>query len=269
MSTENPTPAEVALPRVAIGVDVGGTTIKAAGVELTSGEVVTPRLEERTPVGAQPEDVTQLIADMVTRLRTHCAEGTLAPTVGVAVPSVVRNGITLTANNISQAWLGFDAKSALETALISPVSLLNDADAAGIAEVELGTAQGREGVTLVLTLGTGIGSYLATPSGAIPNTEIGSLRFAGRDRGEWHAAPSVMSREAVSFDEWRERLADFVRYLETILWPDTIVFGGTISEVSDTFLPLAQVEATQCAARFTKDAGIVGAALSTRHAHVD
>lgn len=246
---------------VALGIDVGGSAIKAAPVDLATGELCAPRRTAVTPLPATPAAVALAVCE----LRAGFEEFADAP-VGVTVPAVVRRGIVRTAANIDPSWIGTDGDSLFAEALGVPVTLLNDADAAGLAEVAQGAARGVPGVVFVVTLGTGIGSALFVDGQLVPNTELGHLTIDGFDCCPW-ASAAALARDNLSWAQWVSRLQEYLRYAESLLWPDLIVVGGGISQEADRFLPLLQLEAPVVRARMGNDSGIIGAAYEARAAH--
>lgn len=245
---------------VALGIDVGGTAIKAAPVDLATGELCASRLTAPTPVPATPLAVAQAVRDL--RLQFPGFEDAA---VGVTVPAVVRRGIVRTAANIDPAWIGTDGDALFADVLGTPVTLLNDADAAGLAEVARGAAHGVAGVVFVVTLGTGIGSALFVDGHLVPNTELGHLTIDGFDCCPW-ASAAALSRDRLSWAQWVSRLQEYLSYAESLLWPDLIVIGGGISHDADRFLPLLQLESPVVRARMGNDSGIIGAAYEAHAA---
>lgn len=248
-----------ALGAVSLGVDFGGTAIKSAPVDTNTGRLTARRADTPTPRPATPEAV----ARAVRRLRDQfVSSGDLqdgAP-VGVAIPAVVHHGVTRTAANIDPCWIGADAAALFEAALGRSAALLNDADAAGLAEMRLGAGRGRDGVVLVVTLGAGIGSALFTEGRLVRNTELGHLRIDGVNCCFWACAAAVR-REGLTWEEWTSRLQAYLTYSESLLWPDLIIIGGAISQASESFLPLLRLESAVVRAELLGDAGIVGAAM--------
>ncbi len=245
---------------VALGIDVGGTAIKAAPVDLATGELCASRLTAPTPLPATPLAVAEAVRDL--RLQFVGFE---EAAVGVTVPAVVRRGIVRTAANIDESWIGTDGDALFADVLGAPVTLLNDADAAGLAEVARGAAQGVAGVVFVVTLGTGIGSALFVDGHLVPNTELGHLTIDGFDCCPW-ASAAALTRDKLSWAQWVSRLQEYLAYAESLLWPDLIVIGGGISHDADRFLPLLQLEAPVVRARMGNDSGIIGAAYEAHAA---
>lgn len=238
----------------ALGIDVGGSGIKAAPVDLETGERLVKRRRIPTPDPSTPEAVYAVIDELV----AHFA---WTGPVGCAIPAVVRSGVAYTAANIDDSWIGTDAGTELANRLQLPVTLLNDADAAGLAENMLGVARDLSGVVLLLTLGTGIGSALFTDGVLVPNTELGHLEFKGED-AELYAAARLVAA-GLPEREWAARLNEFLHYVEQVLPPDHFILGGGISKNFDQYSDLLDTQATITPARFRNRAGIIGAALAT------
>lgn len=241
---------------VAIGVDIGGTGIKGAPVDLRTGRLLAERHCLPTPQPATPAAV----AEAVRQLREQFADVPADAPIGVAIPAVVRGGIVRTAANIDQSWIGADADRLFRDVLGRPAALLNDADAAGFAELSLGAGRDHPGVVLVVTLGTGIGSALFTDGRLVPNTELGHLTIDGFDCCPW-ASAAARVRENLSWAQWVSRLQEYLAYAESLLWPDLIIIGGGISQDADRFLPLLQLDAPVVRAHLGNDSGLIGAAF--------
>lgn len=236
------------------GVDVGGSGVKGAPVDLTTGQLAASRTRIPTPKPATPDAVVDAIADIVT------SHGWSGP-VGVTVPGVVLNGVVQTAANIGAGWVGFDAATVLAERLGMPVKVLNDADAAGLAEVMYGAAKGETGVVLLLTFGTGIGSAYLYKGNLIPNTELGHLIFKG-GIAEEYAAGRLVKRGDLEIEWWARRVDEVLDYLDDLFWPDLFVFGGGISKRFETYSHLLDTRARIVPAKLRNQAGIVGAALA-------
>lgn len=241
----------------AFGIDFGGTGIKAAPVALDRGELVRDRQRVRTPRPATPESVVEAVAAL---LAGFADDGVEIGPVGVTVPGIVQHGVVRSAANIDPAWIDVDADRLFTEALGRDVHLVNDADAAGLAEVRYGAAQGRRGLVLVTTLGTGIGSALVYDGRLVPNSELGHLELDGHV-AETRASNSAREREELSMERWAERLQAYYRHLERLLSPDLIVVGGGISKQADRFLPLLDLRSEIVPARLRNRAGVIGAAL--------
>lgn len=238
----------------ALGIDVGGSGIKAAPVDLSTGKRLAKRKRIPTPQPATPEAVYEVFDLLV----EHFA---WTGPIGCAVPSVVQDGVVRTAANVDNSWIGRDAQGDLRRRFGVPVTLLNDADAAGLAENTFGAAGELSGTVLLLTLGTGIGSALFTNGELVPNTELGHLEFKGQD-AELYAAARVVD-QGVPEREWAARLNEYLDYVEDLLAPQHIVLGGGISKNFANFSDLLRTDATIRPARFRNRAGIIGAALAT------
>lgn len=243
--------------RLAFGVDVGGTGIKAGCVDLDAAQLVGPRHRVATPAGATPDDVADAIASVL----DDC--GCLrSARVGVALPAVVRrDGVVTTAANIDASWIGTDAVTLLSNRLRRPAVILNDADAVGLVEGAVGAAAGHDGTVLVVTLGTGIGTAVLLDGKLLPNTELGHLVIDGRNACFW-ACSAAKEREGLTWAAWAERLEAYLRYLEDLTWPDLIVIGGGASKRAQKFLPLLRIRTPIVAASRCNEAGIIGAALA-------
>ena len=240
---------------LAVGIDVGGTGIKGALVNTDTGELVSERIKYPTPAGGAPEDIFEVIATIADDCGAH-AQGL---PLGVCVPSVVKNGVTLTAANISHAWIGLHAESQLEQRLGRDIVFLNDADAAGVAEAHYGEAAGQPGLTILTTLGTGIGSALIQDGVLIPNTELGHMELGGH---VVETQSSAIARQKLGLDwvEWAKGLERFYNHLDRIFSPDLFLVGGGVSKAADEFLPLIDCPVPIRVASLRNNAGIMGAA---------
>jgi len=237
-----------------LGIDIGGSGIKAAPVDLDSGEFIEHRRRVSTPESGEPEEIIEIA-------RTLCDEFDWHGPVGCAFPGVIRKGLTLTAANLNPAWLGLDAQEAFSDAIGNPVTMINDADAAGLAEVKLGAAKGIDGVVVMITLGTGIGTAVFTDGRLVPNTEFGHLRMDGVE-AEDLASSRAKNDDDIGFREWAERVENYLREMERLFWPDMFVIGGGISKNFDKFGPRIQIDTPVVQAELQNRAGIVGAALA-------
>lgn len=240
-----------------LGIDIGGSGIKGAPVDLTTGAFCAERRKVATPSPSDPASVAEVVRELVERF----PEAAEAP-LGVTFPGVVRQGVVHTAANLDARWVGTDAEALFGRATGRPVRVLNDADAAVLAEVRHGAARGVPGVVLLTTLGTGIGTALTVDGRLVPNTEFGHLEIDGHD-AETRASSGAKQREGLSYREWAtERLHRYYRVVEDLLWPDLIVVGGGVSRKADRFLPLLDIRTPVVAASLRNTAGIVGAALT-------
>ena len=236
------------------GIDVGGSGIKGAPVDTKTGELVAERVRIKTPKPARPEAIVETSVRLVRR------SGWEGP-VGCGFPAVVKDGVVRTAANIDEANVGFDMQGRLERELGNPVCVINDGDAAGLAEMRWGAGREIEGVVLMLTLGTGIGSSLFVGGRLVPNTELGHIEIRGQD-AEHRASDSARKRDDLSWREYAERLDEYLHKIEDLLWPDLIVVGGGISKRSEKFLPHLTARTKIVPAQLFNEAGIAGAALA-------
>jgi polyphosphate glucokinase len=239
------------------GIDIGGSGIKGCVVDLDAGALDGERVRIPTPQPSTPDAVADVVADIVKQFNW---EGP----VGITLPCVIKKGTALTAANVDKGWIGTDAAALFAARLgkdVSQVTVLNDADAAGMAEMRFGLGQGRDGVVVLLTFGTGIGSALFQDGKLVPNTEFGHLEVNGHD-AEKRAAASVKDEKNLSWHEWAHRVSEYVRTLEALIWPDLVIAGGGVSKKADHWLPLLDVRTEVVAAALKNDAGIVGAAAA-------
>lgn len=241
------------------GIDIGGSGIKGCTVDLDAGKLHDERIRIATPDPSKPDAVADVVKHIVGEF------GWTGP-VGVTLPAVIKRGVAHTAANIDKSWLGTDASALFAERLgLRPadVVVLNDADAAGIAEISYGWPDDREGVVMLLTFGTGIGSALFLDGQLVPNTEFGHLEVDGHD-AETRAAASVKEEQELSWADWAKRVSRYVRGLEDLIWPDLIIAGGGVSKKAAKWLPLLEVRTRVVAAELRNDAGIVGAAVAVR-----
>ncbi|WP_395243215.1 polyphosphate--glucose phosphotransferase [Agromyces sp. MMS24-K17] len=240
----------------AIGIDIGGTGIKGAVVDLEAGTLVSDRIKIATPDGGKPDDILETTRELLDRI-DGVAEGKLP--VGVCFPAIVKQGRTLSAANVSKKWIGLPAEELFEEALERDIHFVNDADAAGYAEIRFGAAAGQDGLVILTTLGTGIGSALIHDGVLIPNSELGHLEIDGFD-AESRAAYSAMEREDLSWKEWAERLQRYYSHVEFLFSPDLFVVGGGVSKHWDQFAPMLDLRTPIVPAQHRNNAGILGAA---------
>jgi polyphosphate glucokinase len=237
-----------------VGVDIGGSGIKGAPVDLDLGEFAAERIRIPTPIPSTPEAVADVVAQVVDGL------GVAGP-IGLTLPSVVQGGVVRTAANIDKTWVGVDAANLFHKTTGRSVVVLNDADAAGLAEVRFGAGANHPGVIMMVTLGTGIGSALFVDGRLVPNTELGHLHLHHHGEAESWAADSVREREGLSWKEFAGRLAEYINLLRALFWPDLVIIGGGVSKKADKFLPLPDVDVDVLPAELQNDAGIIGAAM--------
>ena len=237
------------------GIDFGGSGIKGAPVDLKKGDFAADRERIETPDPATPEAVAKVLSELVDRFDVPGETE-----IGITIPGVVRRGVVESAANIDPAWVGADADALFTETLSREVHVVNDADAAGLAEARYGAAKGVDGVVVLTTLGTGIGSALLVDGRLVPNTELGHLEVEGHD-AESRAANSVREREDLSWADWAERLTTYYRTVEKLFSPDLFVVGGGVSKHADEFLPRLEIDTKIVPAKLRNKAGIVGAAL--------
>ena len=238
-----------------LGIDIGGSGIKGAPVDLAKGQFAKDRLRLENPKLSSPSAVV----DLVVQIAEHFADDTGDSPIGVTLPAVVTHGVVRSAANIDSAWIGTDACRLLSDRLRRPVTVVNDADAAGVGELKFGAAREARGLVLMSTLGTGIGSALLYNGVLVPNSELGHLQIDGRD-AEQRAASSAKDDKNLSWQEWADRLQRYYSHVEDLLWPDLIVVGGGVSRKAEKFLPLLHLRAPIVAAQLQNSAGIIGAA---------
>ncbi|WP_353987924.1 polyphosphate--glucose phosphotransferase [Ruicaihuangia caeni] len=237
----------------AIGVDIGGTGIKAASVDLETGELVSERLKVATPEGGSPGAIVREVVELVEQL-----EADHATPLGVCFPAVVVHGRTMSAANVSHEWIGLEAERLFEDHLGRDIHFVNDADAAGFAEVKYGVAN-HPGLVIVTTLGTGIGSAMIYNGVLVPNSELGHLELDGHD-AEKRASNRARESEGLSWEEWAVRLQRYYDHLEMLFSPELFVVGGGVSKQAEEFLPLLNLRTPIVAASLRNNAGIMGSA---------
>jgi polyphosphate glucokinase len=239
-----------------LGIDIGGTGIKGAPVETDTGSLLAERFRLPTPEGAKPDPVAAMVKEIAIQFDWH------AP-IGCGFPAVIRNGVAESAANISQRWIGTNAAQLFSVATQCPVYVLNDADAAGLAEVTFGAGRGVKGVILMITIGTGLGSALFINGILVPNTELGHIEVDSED-AETLASDEARKDQDLSWKKWAKRLDKYLNSLERLFSPDLMILGGGAVKKQDQFLPLITVRTNVVPAALGNDAGIVGAALAAR-----
>lgn len=240
----------------AFGVDIGGSGIKGAVVDLDTGELVTERERIPTPEPSTPDAVAEVVGQLVSTAKWKGS-------VGATFPAIIKHGVARSAANVDKSWIGTDVDAIFTAATGCDVIVLNDADAAGYAEVRYGAAQGVDGVVVVLTFGTGIGSGVFLDGKLVPNTELGHLEIDGHD-AEHKAAASAREREELSWSKWAGRVEHYLRRVEALFTPDLFVIGGGVSKKADKWLPEIAIDTPIKPAQLKNDAGIVGAALAAQ-----
>jgi polyphosphate glucokinase len=238
-----------------LGVDIGGSGIKAAPVDVTAGALTLERIKVLTPQPAKPEAIADAVRGLV-------AQFGWSGRAGITFPGVVADGVIRTAANLDPAWIGVNAHDLFGTATGLEVKVLNDADAAGQAEMRFGAGAGQRGTVVMLTFGTGIGSALFFDGVLVPNTEFGHIEIRGKD-AEKRASERAREVHGLDWAQWAARVNEYMCHLEALLWPELFIVGGGVSRKSDKFLPLLEgLHARVVAAKLHNDAGIVGAALA-------
>jgi polyphosphate glucokinase len=238
-----------------LGIDVGGSSVKAARVDVLAGRVIGNMHSVATPRPSTPAALVAVLRELARSQPLQ--EGR----IGVAFPSVVKSGVALTAANIDHGWIGIDAAGLAAQELGRPVLFLNDADAAGLAEMRWGAGRHCAGVVIMLTFGTGIGTALFSSGRLLPNTELGHMELRGLD-AEKRASAQVRTLENLSFEAWSERVNEYLAAMEALFWPDLFVMGGAVSERFAEFAPLLRARAQLLPAQFGNQAGVIGAALA-------
>jgi polyphosphate glucokinase len=246
---------DMASGRIAIGVDVGGSGIKAAVVDTESGRFRSDRLRVPTPQPATPDAISASIGRLIKRLAKATGISDAAP-VGIGLPGVAQGGVLLTAANIDPAWVDYPVAKALKRT----VSIVNDADAAGIAEMRFGQGAGKRGVVIFLTLGTGVGSGVFVDGVLVPNTEFGQMEIRGRP-AERRSASAARVRRGLSWKAWAQDLDEHLQRIEDLMWPTLFILGGGVSKNGDKFIPRLERRTPIVAASLRNDAGIIGAAI--------
>jgi polyphosphate glucokinase len=237
-----------------LGIDIGGTGIKGAPVDLDKGTLAADRFRIPTPPGGSPGDVAKVVGEIVAHFDT-------TGPVGCTFPAVMQHGVALTAANVDKSWIGTDAQALFESEVKRPFVVVNDADAAGIAEVEHGAGRDQPGTIVLITLGTGIGSALFTEGVLVPNTEFGHLEIRGK-AAEERASEKAREEHDLGWGKWAKRVNEVLSHIEALLCPDLFIIGGGVSKKSEKFLPLLEVRAKVVPAQLLNEAGIVGAAIA-------
>jgi polyphosphate glucokinase len=237
-----------------LGIDIGGSGIKGCVVDVEQGQLETSRFRLETPPGAKPDEMAGVVRDIVSHFDYK------GP-VGYGFPAVVLNGVVYTAANIDKSWIGFDAAELFKGFTKCPAFVLNDADAAGIAEMKFGVGKDfPKGVVLMLTLGTGIGSAIFLDGKLVPNLEFGHLEIRGKD-AEHRASDAARQNKDLSWEKWAMRLQEYLSTVESLIWPDLVILGGGVSKEWQKFMPYLKLRAKILPAQLLNQAGMIGAAL--------
>lgn len=239
-----------------LGIDIGGSGIKGAPVDIDQGIMLTERFRIPTPQPAKPKPVAKTVAKIARHFNWK------GP-IGCGFPAAIQHGVVRTASNIHQKWIGKDAAALFAKHTRCPVTVLNDADAAGLAEMTFGAGRDRQGVVLLVTIGTGLGTSLFTDGHLLPNTELGHIEI-DCEEAEQMASDAARQRDGLTWKNWAGRLDEYLHTMEGLFWPDLVILGGGVSKHYEKFLPYLTVEAEVVPAQLRNRAGIVGAALATQ-----
>ena len=237
-----------------LGIDIGGSGIKGAPVDIATGAFMAERFRIPTPQPSKPDAVADVVAEIVRHFRW-------TGPVGCTFPSITKSGVVYSAANVDKDWIGTDGQTLMRKKTGCPLILLNDADAAGMAEMQFGAGRGRMGLVIILTFGTGIGSALFYNGVLIPNTELGHLQIRGKD-AEHRASDRIRNEKELSWQKWADRVNEYLNHVEFLFSPDLFIIGGGVSKKHERFLPLLNTRAPVIPAQMLNDAGIVGAALA-------
>jgi len=236
-----------------LGIDIGGSGIKGALVDMDTGNLLAARYRLKTPSPAEPQPVAETVA----KIADHFSwKGRL----GIGFPGVIRKGVTLTAANIHNDWVGLNAAKFIKKVTGRKTCIINDADAAGLAEMAFGAGKDRQGVVILVTIGTGLGTAIFTDGHLVPNSEFGHLDLNGVE-AEWFASDAARKRDKLSWKKWGHRFDQYLHAMEKLFWPDLIILGGGISKKHEEFFPYLTVQAEVVPAKMLNEAGIVGAAI--------
>lgn len=239
-----------------LGIDIGGTGIKGAPVDVENGSLLAPRFRLLTPSPSKPKPMAETMAEIA----RHFA---WTGPIGCGFPALVQAGVVRSAANIHKKWIGVDAQALFADVTGCPVIVLNDADAAGLAEMTFGAGRGRNGVVMIITIGTGLGTALFLDGQLVPNTELGHIEIGGQD-AELRASDAARQRDKLSWKRWAKRFNKYLNTLERLFSPDLFILGGGASKKHEKFIPLLSVRAEILPAQLLNEAGIIGAALAAR-----
>ena len=239
-----------------LGIDVGGSGIKGAPVDTKTGKLLAERVRIKTPKGAEPQPVADVVAEIA---KSFDWKGS----IGIGFPAPIKSGVALMAANVSEKWVGTNADDLFTKTTSCDCTMINDADAAGLAEMKFGAGKRQPGTVIMITLGTGIGTAIFYRGNLLPNTEFGHLDMNGKD-AEHRASDAVRQRDELSWKKYAKRLNKYLTAMENLFWPDLFIVGGGISKESEKYIPLLKLETPVVPAQFLNEAGIVGAALAAR-----
>lgn len=239
-----------------LGIDVGGSGIKGAPVDTKTGKMLAERFRIKTPKAAEPQPVADVVAEIARYFEWK-------KPIGIGFPAPIKSGIVMMAANISEKWVGVNSDELFTKTTGCDCTMINDADAAGLAEMQFGAGRGQPGTVIMITLGTGIGTAIFHRGQLLPNTEFGHLEMKGRD-AEHRASDAARQREDLSWKKFAKRLNKYLAQMEKLFWPDIFIIGGGISKESEKYIPLLEIETPVVTAQLLNEAGIVGAALAAR-----
>lgn len=239
-----------------LGIDVGGSGIKGAPVDIKTGKLLAERIRIKTPKKAEPQPVADVVAEIA---KSFDWKGP----IGIGFPAPIKSGVALMAANVSPKWVGTNADELFTKTTGCDCTMINDADAAGLAEMKFGAGKGQPGTVIMITLGTGIGTAIFYHGNLLPNAEFGHLDMNGKD-AEHRASDAVRQRDELSWKKYSKRLNKYLLQMEKLFWPDLFIIGGGISKESEKYIPLLKLETPVVTAQFLNEAGIVGAALAAR-----
>lgn len=237
-----------------LGIDIGGSGIKGARVDVEQGRLVTERHRIPTPQPSVPDAVGDVVAKIVKHFKW-------SGPIGCTFPAIIKNGVAYSAANVDKSWIGTNGEKLLKKKTKCPVRLINDADAAGLAEMEFGAGRGQKGVVIVLTFGTGIGSAIFVDGHLVPNTEFGHMEVRGKD-AEDRAADRIRKEKDLNWAGWARRVNEFLNRMEALFSPDLFIIGGGVSKKHKKFLPLIHTQTPIVPAQMLNEAGIIGAAMA-------
>ncbi len=240
-----------------LGIDVGGSGVKGAIVNTKKGEMLTERFRIPTPKIANPESISKVVVEIVKHYNW-------SGPIGAGFPGVVQNGVIRTAANVDNSWINTDIDSLLSKATKCPVNVVNDADAAGLAEMKFGAGMGNKGLVLLITVGTGLGTVMFSGGKLVPNLEMGHIILKGDD-AERYASDAARKNEELSWEIWASRFNEYLKRLEDLTWPDLIIIGGGVSKKTELFNGMLKSKAKILPAQFQNNAGIIGAAYASRY----
>ncbi len=236
-----------------LGIDIGGSGIKGAPVEVKTGQLLAERIRIKTPKKGEPEPVAEVVSQIAQSFNWK-------DRIGIGFPAPIKGGVTLMAANVSEKWVGTNADALFTKITGCDCTMINDADAAGLAEMTFGAGRGQPGTVIMLTLGTGIGTAIFHRGQLLPNTEFGHLQMNGKD-AEHRASDAARQRNELSWKKYAKRLSKYLAEMEKLFWPNLFIIGGGISKESEKFIPLLSIDTPVVPAQLLNEAGIVGAAL--------